>query len=98
MYVRLCLPIITVRVWSPGPMGVRVEHRTARVTLRTARGVTDLLGHEVLESGWRDFVVGVVDLGIGVQPWVIHHSVDEIINHGGDGEDPAESFVERWHI
>src|SRR5262249_4441557 len=40
----------------------------------------------------------LVDLGVGVQPGVVHDPVDEVIDHGGDGVHPAKSFVEGRHL
>jgi hypothetical protein len=40
-------------------------------------------------------MVGFVHQRIGVQSWVCHDSVDEIIDHGGDAVDSAKSVVKR---
>src|SRR5262245_60450637 len=36
----------------------------------------------------------LIDLGIGVEPRVVHDAVDEVIDHGGNGIDAPKPLVE----
>jgi hypothetical protein len=37
----------------------------------------------------------LVDQRIGVEPRVVHHSIDEVVHHGRDAVDAAEASVQR---
>src|SRR5215831_1468521 len=76
-------------------VSMRVRHRLAAVLLWAARSPADHLSHQVLESRRRHAVVGFVYKGIGIQPWIHHDSVNEVIYHGGNAVDAAKSVVER---
>jgi hypothetical protein len=38
----------------------------------------------------------LVNGGIGIQSWIDHDSVDEVVYHGGDAIDATKSFIQRW--
>jgi hypothetical protein len=46
---------------------VRLEHRASSIFLRTAGSPADHFGNEILETEWRNFVLGFVYGWIGVQ-------------------------------
>src|SRR3954471_11010665 len=53
----------------------------------------------------RYLVVRVVDQGIGVEPLISHHAVDEIVYDGRDAVDTAQALVKagrilrgHWHL
>jgi hypothetical protein len=75
-------------------MSMGIGHGPAGVTLGPAGGLADLLGHEVLEPRRGNLVVSLVDLQVCIQSRIVHDPIDEGINHGGDGVDPAKLFVE----
>ena len=59
----------------------------------------DLFGHQVFEAGFRYAVMRLVDLGIGVQAWIVHDPLDEVIDHGGNRIDATQAFVEgHWRL
>src|SRR5262249_7480036 len=68
---------------------VRALHVLAGVFLRTSGGPAQHLGNQVLEACRRHFVVRLVDQGIGVEPRVGHHAVDEVVYDGRDAVDTA---------
>src|SRR5229473_5168086 len=83
---------------------VRALHVLAGVFLRTSGGPAQHLGNQVFESCRRYLVVRVVDQGIGVEPRIGHHAVDEVVYDGRDAVDTAEPLVKvrrilrgHWH-
>ena len=93
---------------SPGVIRrvpVRALHVLAGVLLRTSGGPAQHLGNKVFEACRRYLVVRVVDQGIGVEPRVGHHTVDEVVYDGRDAVDTAEPLVKvgrilrgHWHF
>src|SRR5258708_5084874 len=86
-------------------MPVRALHVLAGVFLRTSGGPAQHLGNKVFEACRRYLVVRVVDQGIGVEPRVGHHTVDEVVYDGRDAVDTAEPLVKvgrilrgHWHV
>ena len=73
---------------------MRVVHRPARMALRSSGCFAHLLGHQILEARSRDLVMRFVYLGIGVEPWVVHDPIDEIIHDGRNRKHATQSFVE----
>src|SRR5207302_4718585 len=61
-------------------------------------GPAQHLGNQVFEACRRYFVVRVVDQGIGVEPRIGHHAVDEVIYDGRDAVDTAEPLVKVGRI
>src|SRR5215831_3299677 len=74
-------------------MLVGLFHGATRVFLRPASSPADHLGDEVLESCRRHAMMGLVYSWVGVEAWIDHDPVNEIINHGGDAVDAAESLI-----
>src|SRR5215212_9614445 len=73
---------------------MRVAHRTSRICLGAARGLTEHLRDVILEPCWRYSMVGFVHTRVGIQPWVGHDPVDEVIDDGSDVVDASEPIVE----
>src|SRR6266566_2025026 len=83
---------------------MRALHVLAGVFLRTSGGPAQHLGNQVFEACRRYLVVRVVDQGIGVEPRIGHHTVDEVVYDGRDAVDTAEPLVKvgrilrgHWH-
>src|SRR5258705_5225845 len=72
---------------------VRALHVLAGVFLRTSGSPAQHLGDQVFEACRRYLVVRVIDQGIGVEPRVGHHTVDEVVYDGRDAIDTAEPLV-----
>src|SRR5258707_7160335 len=75
------------------------------VFLRTSGGPAQHLGNQVFEACRRHLVVRVVDQGIGIEPRIGHHAVDEVVHDGRDAVDTAEPLVKvgrilrgHWHL
>src|SRR5258705_6396560 len=81
------------RAGRDAQMPVRALHVLAGVFLRTSGGAAQHLGNQVFEACRRYLVVRVVDQGIGVEPRVGHHTVDEVVYDGRDAVDTAEPLV-----
>ena len=84
---------------------MRTLHVLAGVFLRTSGGPAQHLGNQVFEACRRYLVVRVVDQGIGVEPRIGHHAVDEVVYDGRDAVDTAEPLVKvgqilrgHWHL
>jgi hypothetical protein len=84
---------------------VRALHVLAGVFLRTSGAPAQHLGNQVFETCRRYLVVRVVDQGIGVEPGIGHHAVDEVVYDGRDAVDTAEPLVKagrilrgHWHL
>src|SRR5207245_4211378 len=83
---------------------MRALHVLTGVSLRTSSGPGQHLGNQVFEACRRYLVVRVVDQGIGVEPRIGHHAVDEVVYDGRDAVDTAEPLVKvgrilrgHWH-
>lgn len=74
-------------------MDMGISHGTAGIPLRSSGGGAQLFGHQILEAGRRHSMMGLVDLGIGVQRRALHHAIDELVDDDGDREHAAKSFV-----
>src|SRR5258707_7687104 len=79
-------------------MPVRALHVLAGVFLRASGGPAQHLGNQVFEACRRYLVVRVVDQGIGVEPRIGHHAVDEVVYDGCDAVDTAEPLVKAGRI
>src|ERR1700716_2975641 len=84
---------------------VRALHVLAGVFLRTSGGPAQHLGNKVFEACRRYLVVRVIDQGIGIEPRIGHHAVDEVVHDGRDAVDTAEPLVKvgrilrgHWHL
>src|SRR5258705_5633896 len=84
---------------------VRALHVLAGAFLRTSGSPAQHLGNQVFEACRRYLVVRVVDQGIGVEPGVGHHTVDEAVYDGRNAVDTAEPLVKvgrilwgHWHV
>src|SRR5438552_5923268 len=84
---------------------VRALHVLAGVFLRTSGGPAQHLGNQVFKALRRYLVVRVVDQGIGVEPRISHHAVDEVVYDGRDAVDTAEPLIKagrilrgHWHL
>src|SRR5215208_6070237 len=73
---------------------MRVAHRTSRICLRAASGLTEHLRDVILETCWRYPMVGFVHTRVGIQPCVGHDPVDEVIDDGSDVVHASEPIVE----
>jgi hypothetical protein len=54
-----------------------------------------ILGHIVFEARRADPVMRFVNGGVRIQDRVVHNPINEIIDHGGDRVDPAETVIEH---
>src|SRR5947199_6661813 len=72
---------------------VRALHVLAGVFLRTYSGPAQHLGNQVFEACRRYLVVRLVDQGIGVEPRIGHHAVDQVVYDGRDAIDTAEPLI-----
>src|SRR5205814_7241331 len=59
----------------------------------TSGGPAQHLGNQVFEACRRYLVVRVIDQGIGIEPRIGHHAVDEVVHDGRDAVDTAEPLV-----
>src|SRR5205814_7992916 len=82
--------------WRNVHITMRVGHRASGIFLRTAGRHPDHFGDQIFEAGWRNLVVGFIHRGVGVQPWISHDAVDEIIDHRRNAINSAEAFIEGW--
>src|SRR6266566_5810774 len=76
------------------PMGI--THGTPAVVLWTTCCPADHFGHKVLEPCWRYAMVGFIHARIGIQSWIDHDSVNEIIDDSSDVIHPTEPIIERY--
>jgi hypothetical protein len=73
-----------------------------RGDLKLVEGLLEIVGESLplLETRERDFVVRVVDGGIGVEAGVDHDAIDEVVDYRRDAVDTAETLVQggcdRW--
>src|SRR2546425_4298200 len=77
-------------------MPVRALHVLAGVFLRTSGGPAQHLGNKVFEACRRYLVVRVVDQGIGVEPRIGHHAVDEVVYNGRDAVRYRRAARKGW--
>ena len=54
------------------------------------------LGNQVFESCRRYLVVRIVNQGIGIEPPIGHHAVDEVVHDGRDAVDTTTAWFNQW--
>src|ERR671933_875650 len=75
-------------------MPMSIAHRTARISLRSASRLANLLRHVVFESLRGDSMVCFIHTRISIQPWVVHNPVDEVVHNDSDVVYATEPIVE----
>src|SRR2546421_4332777 len=73
-----------------------ILHGTPAVVLWTTCCPADHFGHQVLEPWWQYAMVGFIHARIGIQSWIDHDSVNEIIDDRSDVIHPTEPIIERY--
>src|SRR6478672_6938514 len=76
-------------------MFVGFAHGAASVFLWAARGPANHLGHIVFEARRADAVMRFVNRSVRIQDQVVHNPINEVVDHGGNRIDPAETVIER---
>ena len=66
---------------------VGIVHRFAGVFLGTTRCPANHLGYQVFEASAGNTVMGFVDFRVGVETRVVHDTIDEVVDHGGNRVD-----------
>jgi hypothetical protein len=74
---------------------VSFAHGAACVVLGATRCPANHLCDVVFEARRADPVMRFVNGSVGIQDWVVHDPINEVINHGSNRIDATETLIER---